>query len=42
MFKNLINKLKFSKTKKGNPGNVYIPDESEVVERKKDVDANKK
>ena len=42
MFKNLANKLKFSKTKKKNPGNVYIPNELEVTERKKDVDDNHK
>lgn len=42
MLKNLLNKLKYSKTKKSNPGNVYIPDEFEVSERKKDVDANEK
>ena len=42
MFKNLINKLKFQKTTRKNPGNVYIPTEFEVTERKKDVDANEK
>lgn len=42
MLKNLLNKLKYSRTKKDNPGNVYIPDEFEVSERKKDVDANEK
>lgn len=42
MFKKLTNKLKFNKTKKENPGNVYIPSEFEVTERKKDVDANEK
>ncbi|MDF2676450.1 MAG: hypothetical protein K0Q97_750 [Bacillota bacterium] len=44
MFKSLVNKLKMT-NKKGqnqNPGNVYIPTEQEVVERKKDVDANEK
>lgn len=42
MFKNFLNKIKFNKTKKANPGNVYIPDEREVIERKEDVDANEK
>lgn len=42
MFKNLLNKIKYNKTKKQNPGNVYIPDNFEVTERKKDVDANEK
>ena len=42
MFKNLLNKIKYNKTKKQNPGNVYIPDDFEVSERKKDVDANGK
>ncbi len=42
MFKNLVNKLKYKKSKKDNPGKVYIPNEFEVTERKKDVDANEK
>lgn len=42
MLKNLLNTLKYKNSKKENPGNVYIPDEFEVTERKKDVDANKK
>lgn len=42
MFKKLTNKLKFSRTKRQNPGNVNIPSEFEVTERKKDVDANEK
>jgi len=42
MFKNLLNKMKYKKTKKQNPGNVYIPDELEVTERKKEVDSNEK
>lgn len=42
MFKNLVNKLKFNKSKEENPGKVYIPNELEVTERKKDVDANEK
>lgn len=39
---NLVNKLKMRNTKSTNPGNVYIPNEFEVEERKKDVDANEK
>lgn len=42
MFKNLVNKLKYKKSTKENPGKVYIPKEFEVTERKKDVDANEK
>lgn len=42
MFKNLTNKFKMRNRKPTNPGNVYIPDEFEVEERKKDVDANEK
>lgn len=42
MFKSLVNKIKYSKSKKDNPGKVYIPDEFEVTERKKDVDDNEK
>lgn len=42
MWKNLLNKLKFNNTKKNTPGNVYIPNELEVKERKEDVDANEK
>lgn len=41
----LVNKLKMRNTKNSknsNPGNVYIPNEFEVEERKKDVDANEK
>lgn len=39
---NLVNKLKMRNTKETNPGNVYIPNDFEVEERKKDVDANEK
>lgn len=42
---NLVNKLKMRNTKNSknaNPGNVYIPNDFEVEERKKDVDANEK
>nr|WP_312579992.1 hypothetical protein [Sedimentibacter sp.] len=42
MWKKLINKMKFSNTKKETPGNVYISDEYEAKERKEDVDANEK
>jgi hypothetical protein len=45
MLKNLINKLKMKNKNediRNNPGKVYIPDEFEVEERKKDVDANEK
>lgn len=42
MFKKLTNKLKMRNKKPSNPGNVYIPSEFEVEERKKDVDENKK
>lgn len=42
MFKSLVNKLKYSKSKKDIPGNVYVPSEFEVTERKKDVDDNEK
>jgi len=43
MFKNLVNKLKMqNKKQQKNPGNVYIPNNFEVEERKKDVDANEK
>ena len=42
MFKKLTNKLKYKQTQKKNPGNVYIPTELEVIERKKDVDDNEK
>ena len=42
MFKNLVNKFKMRNKKPQNPGNVYIPDNFEVEERKKDVDANEK
>ncbi|WP_326910613.1 hypothetical protein [Sedimentibacter sp. MB31-C6] len=42
MFKNLLNKLKMKNSQVQNPGNVYIPDELEVEERKEDVDANEK
>jgi hypothetical protein len=42
MWKNLLNKMKFNKTKKQTPGNVYIPNELEVNERKEDVDNNEK
>jgi len=38
----LVNKLKMKNSTKENPGNVYIPNEFEVEERKKDVDANEK
>ncbi len=38
----LVNRLKMKNNKKTNPGNVYIPDDFEVEERKKDVDANEK
>lgn len=36
----LINKLKMKNSTKENPGNVYIPNDFEVEERKKDVDQN--
>jgi len=42
MFKKLTNKLKMQNKKQQNPGNVYIPNNFEVEERKKDVDANEK
>lgn len=42
MFKKLTNKLKMRNKKPTNPGNVYIPGELEVEERKKDVDENEK
>ncbi|HHZ01602.1 MAG TPA: DUF3787 domain-containing protein [Tissierellia bacterium] len=42
MFKKLTNKLKMRNKRQKNPGNVYIPKEFEVEERKKDVDANEK
>lgn len=42
MFKNLINKFKMVNKKQLNSGNVYIPTEQEVVDRKKDVDENEK
>jgi hypothetical protein len=42
MFKKLTNKLKMKNKSQTNPGNVYMPDEFEVEERKKDVDANEK
>lgn len=44
MFKSLVNKIKMINKKEDeqNPGNVYIPNEQEVVERKEDVDANEK
>ena len=42
MFKKLTNKLKMKNRKPTNPGNVYIPGEFEVQERKKDVDENEK
>lgn len=38
----LVNKLKMRNSVTTNSGNVYIPDEFEVEERKKDVDANEK
>ena len=38
----LVNRLKMRNTKKTTPGNVYIPADFEVEERKKDVDANEK
>ncbi len=38
----LVNRLKMKNIKETNPGNVYIPDDFEVEERKKDVDANEK
>ncbi len=38
----LVNKLKMRNNVPTNPGNVYIPNEFEVEERKKDVDANPK
>jgi len=42
MWKNLLNKIKFNKSKKQTPGNVYISNEFEAKERKEDVDANEK
>jgi hypothetical protein len=42
VFKKLTNKLKMKNSRPTNPGNVYIPEEFEVEERKKDVDANEK
>jgi hypothetical protein len=42
MFKKLTNKLKMKYRRSANPGNVNIPGEFEVQERKKDVDNNKK
>ncbi|WP_313346114.1 hypothetical protein [Sedimentibacter sp.] len=38
----LVNKLKMRNSTMENPGNVYIPTDFEVEERKKDVDANDK
>ncbi len=38
----LVKRLKMRNTKETNPGNVYIPNDFEVEERKKDVDANEK
>ncbi|WMJ78395.1 MULTISPECIES: DUF3787 domain-containing protein [unclassified Sedimentibacter] len=38
----LVNKLKMKNTTQTNPGNVYIPNDFEVEERKKDVDENQK
>lgn len=38
----LVNKLKMKNNAPTTPGNVYIPNEFEVEERKKDVDANHK
>ena len=40
MIKKLVNKFKMRNKKPANPGNVYIPGEFEVEERKKDVDDN--
>lgn len=37
-----VNKFKMRNSKSLNPGNVYIPNDFEVEERKKDVDANEK
>ena len=42
MFKSLVNKIKMTNKKQDNPGNVYIPNNFEVEERKEDVDANEK
>lgn len=42
MFKKLTNTFKMKNKKSTNPGNVYIPGEFEVEERKKDVDENEK
>ncbi len=38
----LVNKLKMKNSTKQNQGNIYIPSDFEVEERKKDVDANEK
>ncbi|GEM_PF-444396 len=38
----LVNRLKMRNSTSTNPGNVYIPDDFEVEERKKDVDDNEK
>ena len=38
----LVNRLKMRNSVQTNPENVYIPNEFEVEERKKDVDANEK
>lgn len=38
----LVNRLKMRNNAPTNPGNVYIPTEFEVEERKEDVDANEK
>ena len=38
----LVNRLKMRNNVPINHGNVYIPSEFEVEERKKDVDANEK
>lgn len=47
MFKDVMNKIKQKKNKnsvdnKRNDGNVYIPPEIEVIQRKHDVDENQK
>jgi hypothetical protein len=38
----LINRLKMKNSTHPNPGNVYVPKNFEVEERKEDVDANEK
>ncbi len=38
----LVNRLKMRNSTEANPGNVYIPNDFEVEERKNDVDANEK